>query len=119
MDDRQLDVLRDQVLGQPECDPVVARRDPEDVRPCLRVDDSFATLEHDADRNAAARGDPPRCVDTRSLVDDRDGMVVDCPAHVRDGARGRERAVERLDPQVVRRIADPDALRVHLAGCET
>ena len=102
MDDRELEALRDQVLREPEGDPVVGRRDPEDVWARLRVDDSVAAFEDDADRDARASGDPPRRVDAGSLVDDRDRVVVDRAAHVRNGAGRRESAVERLDLQVVR-----------------
>ena len=103
------EVLRDQVLGEPERDPVVGRRDPEDVRPALRVDDPLAAFEDDADRHARARRDAPRGVDAGAFVDDRDRVVVDRAPDVRDGAGGRERAVQRLDPQVVGRAADADA----------
>ena len=62
-----LQAFRDQVLGEPERDPVIGGRDPEDVRPRRRVDDLVAAFEDDADRDAALRCDAPRRVDARSL----------------------------------------------------
>jgi len=56
---------------------VIGRRDPEHVRAGDRVDHLVAALEDDADRDAALRRDPPRGVDPRSLVDDRNRVVVD------------------------------------------
>ena len=117
-DDRDLEMLRDQVLGQPERDAVVARRDPEHIPPRLRVDDPFAALEDDADRHACVSRDPPGRIDAGALVDDRDRVLGDRAPDVRDGAGGGERAVECLDLQVVRHSADADALRVDLASGE-
>ena len=97
---------------------MIGGRDAEDVRSRDRVDHLVAAFEDDADRHAALRGDAPRRVDTGAFVDDRDCVAADGAADVGDGARGGEPAVERLDLQVVRRAADADAVRVHLARRE-
>jgi hypothetical protein len=111
---RNVELLWEQVLGEPERDPVVGRRDAKHVRPRRRVDDLAAALEHDADRDAPASGDAPGGIDTCSLVDDRDGVVVDGAAHVRHRLGGRETAVGGADRQGVAPPADRDARGVDL-----
>ena len=92
-----LQTLWDQVLSEPERDAVIGRSDPEDVRPCLCVDERLPAGEDDADRDTAAVGDAPRRVDSRPLVDDRDGAVGDRLPDVGDRAGGREAGVHRAD----------------------
>src|SRR5206468_3003750 len=60
-------VLRDQILGVAERDPVVRRRDPEDVRPLLWVDEPRAAVVDDADRNVVPVRDLPGRVDAGAI----------------------------------------------------
>ena len=46
--ERDLQLLRDQVLGEAERNAVVRRGDPEDVRPLLRVDEALVAVVDDA-----------------------------------------------------------------------
>ena len=84
MDERELQALRDRVLGEPERDPAIGRRDAEDVRPPLEIDEAAPAVVRDADRDARARSPTSqRRVDAGAVVDDRDGAVGDRAPHVR------------------------------------
>ena len=98
---RELQALRDRVLGEPERDAAVGRRDPEDVRPLLEVDEADAAVVGDADRHVRVARDLPGGVDAGAVVDDRDRAVGDRAADVRERLARRERVVVALHLQLV------------------
>ncbi len=103
MQERDLQALRDQIFGQAEGDAVVGGCDAKDVRPLRRVDQSDSTLVGDADRNVRLVRERPRCVDARSLVDDRDRVLRDGAPYVGDRRHRRAAGVvlDDLDRVVV------------------
>ncbi len=108
-DQRDLQLLRDQVLGEAEGHAVVGRRDAKDVRPLGRVDEALAALVGDCERDVLVARDLPGGVDAGAFVDDRDRAVGDRLADVADrGARGEARVVA-LDPEAVLDAVDLDA----------
>jgi hypothetical protein len=109
--------LGDHVFGEPEADPAVGRRDAEDVRPLVGIDEPDAALVRDRDRNVRVARDPPGRVDARPLVDDRDGALRDSPSDVPDGAARREGVVHPAHLEAVAsvlRLDHPDPARAEL-----
>ena len=104
-DQRDLQLLRDQVLGEAVRHAVVGRRDAEDVRPLGRVDEALAALVGDCERDVFVARDLPGSVDAGALVDDCDRAVGDRLADVADGAARGEARVVALDAESV-----PDAV---------
>ena len=68
---RNLEALRDDVLGQTKRQTMVRGRDPEDVRAPHRVDEAPAALVGDPDRDVVAVGELPACVDAGPVRHDR------------------------------------------------
>ena len=116
MIERDLQPLRDQVLGEAERHAVVGRRDPEHVRPLGRVDEALAALVGDCERDVRVARDLPGGVDAGALVDDRDRAVGDRLADVADGgARGQARVVA-LDAEAVLDRRSPSTLAFEAAS---
>ena len=103
-----LESLRDQVLRKAECDPVVRRRDPEDVGALRSVDEARAAVVGDADRDVVAVGELPGRVDPCAVGDDRDRAGVERAAGVLDGLPRREVVVGELHRDAVGVRADDD-----------
>jgi hypothetical protein len=112
---RDLQLLGDQVLRVPEGDAMVRRRDAEDVQPRLGVDEARAAVVGDADRDAVVLGELPGRVDAGPVRDDRDRAGVERAPGVLDGLPRGEVVVVELDPHAVALVTDADAA----AGVET
>jgi hypothetical protein len=106
---RDLQLLRDQVLRVAEGDPVVRRRDPEDVRPRGRVHEAGAAVVHDADGDAVAPGELPGRVDPGPVRHDRDRVGVERPPRVLHGLAGGEVVVVERDAKQIALVPDADA----------
>ena len=98
-------MLRRDVLAEPEGEPAIGRRDPEDVGPLDRVDQLLAALVDDPDRQVGRVRRRPGRVHARPLVDDRERMVVDRRPHVAERLKRRELVVELGDAHAVAVVA--------------
>ena len=110
-DDRDPEALRHEILGKPERDAAVGRRDAKDVRPRLGIDQARASLVRDRQGDVRITGEHPRRIHAGALVDDRHGVVADRVADVRHGALRRERVVSPRDPEVERPVVGHDPAR--------
>ena len=109
MDERDLQVLRNQILRVAERDPVVRGGDPKDVRALARVHEAGAAVVRDADRHVVALGQLPGRVDAGAVGYQRERTGVERAPGVRHRAAGGEVVVVELHHEPVALGADENA----------
>ena len=115
----ELQPLRDGVLRQPEGDPPVRRRDPEDVSPRVRVDQ----LDRRPDTRSRSGRSRPGLVRHDASTPVPSSTIASAPscdrsAHIAGGAGRREGVVHLLDADRVPLVAGHDPPPVRLVGGE-